>query len=117
MRRGVRRTRILVSGCTIAVEPYRQAVEKACANARALGAAQGDRLTLGIHAENGSSGTAATDDQDLDAQVDFTVLALTMDAQGHVTSAVGDMAEPALTISADGGNRHPGPCAVQTGAG
>ena len=93
----------LVSGCTIAVEPYRQAVEKACANARALGAAQGDRLTLGIHAENGSSGTAATDDQDLDAQVDFTVLALTMDAQGHVTSAVGDMAEPALTISADGG--------------
>lgn len=97
----------LVSGCTIAVDQYRDAVEKACANARALGAAQGDRLALGFQVENGSSGSAATDDQDLTAQVDLTVLALTADAQGHVTSAVGDMAEPALTISADGGVNAP----------
>lgn len=102
----------LLSGCTIAVDRYRDAVEKACANARALGAAQGDTLALGIQAENGSSGNTATDDQDLRAQVDFTVLALTADSKGHVTSAVGDMAEPAFSVGADGWVEEPDP--VQT---
>ena len=57
----------LLSGCTIRVDRYRDAVAKACTNASALGAA------------------------------------LTLDADGRVTSAIGDMAEPALTIAADGG--------------
>ena len=63
----------LLSGCTIRVDKYRDAVAKACTNASALGA------------------------------VDLTVVALTLDADGRVTSAIGDMAEPALTIAADGG--------------
>ena len=39
----------------------------------------------------------------MNAEVDLTVVALTLDADGRVTSAIGDMAEPALTIAADGG--------------
>ena len=97
----------LLSGCTIAVDRYRDAIEKACADAAALGAAKGDVLTLGVEAANGSSSLTATDDQDVNAQLDVTAVALTRDADGHVTSAVGDMTEPALTVSADGGMSAP----------
>ena len=93
----------LLSGCTIRVDKYRDAVAKACANAEALGAAKGDRVSVGVEAENASSNVTATDDRDVNAQIDLTVMALTLDAEGRVTSAVGDMAEPALTVAADGG--------------
>lgn len=93
----------LLSGCTIRVDRYRDAVAKACANAVALGAAKGDRVSLGVEAENASSDITATDDKDVNAEVDLTIVALTLDADGRVTSAIGDMAEPALTIAADGG--------------
>ncbi len=93
----------LLSGCTIAVDRYRDAVAKACENAEALGAAKGDELALGVEASNGSSSLTATDDRDVNAQLDITVVALTKDSDGRVTSAVGDMTEPALTVSADGG--------------
>ena len=85
------------------VDKYRDAVAKACTNASALGAAKGDRVSLGVEAENASSDITATDDKDVNAEVDLTVVALTLDADGRVTSAIGDMAEPALTIAADGG--------------
>ena len=84
----------LLSGCTIAVDRYRDAVTRACANARALGAAKGDRAALGIEAVNGTSDITATDDKDVNAQVD---------ADRRVTSAIADMAEPALTVVSDGG--------------
>lgn len=92
----------LLSGCTIVVEPYRDAILRACENAKALGAAKGDHVTLGIEAGNASSGSAAIDDKDLMAQVDTTLAALTMDENDRVTSAVVDMTEPAMTVSADG---------------
>ena len=93
----------LLSGCTIRVDKYRDAVAKACASAAPLGGAKGDRVSLGVEAENASSDITATDDKDVNAEVDLTVVALTLDADGRVTSAIGDMAEPALTIAADGG--------------
>ena len=70
----------LLSGCTIRVDKYRDAVAKACTNASALGAAKGDRVSLGVEAENASS-----------------------DVTARGSSAFGDMAEPALTFAADGG--------------
>ena len=93
----------LLSGCTIAVDRYRDAIEKACANAEALGAAKGDHIGLGVEAANASSDVTATDDKDVNAQVDVTIVALTMDSDGRVTSAIGDMTEPALTVMSDGG--------------
>ena len=92
----------LLSGCTIAVDRYRDAVTRACANARALGAAKGDRAALGIEAVNGTSDITATDDKDVNAQVDVSIVALTTDADRRVTSAIADMAEPALTVVSDG---------------
>ena len=92
----------LLSGCTIAVDRYRDAVAKACTNAEPLGAAKGDRISLGMEAANASSDVTATDDKDVNAQVDVTIVALTTDSDGRVTSAIGDMAEPALTVMSDG---------------
>lgn len=66
----------LLSGCTIRVDQYRDAVAKACTNASALGAAKGDRVSLGVEAENASSDITATDDKDVNAEVDLTVVAL-----------------------------------------
>lgn len=97
----------LLSGCTIAVDRYRDAVTKACAQAAARGAAKGDRVSLGIEAVNASSDVTATDDRDLNAEVDVSIVALTRDADDRVTSAVADMAEPALTVTADGGMAAP----------
>ena len=92
----------LLSGCTIAVDRYRDAVTRACANAKALGAAKGDRAALGMEAVNGSADVTATDDKDVNAQADVSIVAMTTDADGRVTSAVADMAEPALIVAADG---------------
>ena len=93
----------LLSGCTIAVETYRDAVVKACSQAKALGAAQGDTLALGMAAVNASSSLSATDDQDVNAEVDVTMAVLTTDDKGHVTSALCDVAEPGFTVGQDGG--------------
>lgn len=93
----------LLSGCTIAVDRYRDAVVKACSQAKALGAAKGDRVSLGVEAVNASSDVTATDDKDVNAEIDISLVALTLDAEGRVTSAVADMAEPALTVMSDGG--------------
>lgn len=60
-------------------------------------------MSLGVEAVNGSSDVTATDDRDVNAEIDISLVALTLDAEGRVTSAVADMAEPALTVASDGG--------------
>ena len=92
----------LLSSCTIAVDGYRDAVVRACENAKALGAARGDRAALGMAVRNAAQSLTASDDKDVTAQVDITAAALTLDADSRVTSAVADVAEPALTVGADG---------------
>lgn len=92
----------LLSGCTIAVEPYREAILRACENAKALGAAQGDRITLGIEAGNGTAGLTGSGNKEVQAQVDTTLAVVTMDEDARVTSAIIDMTEPAVTVGADG---------------
>jgi hypothetical protein len=92
----------LLSTCTIAVDGYRDAVVRACENAKAVGSARGDRAVLGVSVRNDTKELTADDDHDVTAQVDITVTALTLDADGRVTGAVADVAEPALTVGADG---------------
>ena len=92
----------LLSTCTIAVDGYRDAVVRACENAKAVGSARGDRAMLGVAVRNDTKDLTAADDHDVTAQVDITATALTLDADGRVTGAVADVAEPALTVSADG---------------
>lgn len=92
----------LLSTCTIAVDGYRDAVVRACENAKAVGSARGDHAVLGVSVRNDTKDLTADDDHDVTAQVDITVAALTLDADGRVTGAVADVAEPALTVGADG---------------
>ena len=92
----------LLSTCTIAVDGYRDAVVRACENAKAVGSARGDRAVLGVSVRNDTKDLTADDDHDVTAQVDITVSALTLDADGRVTGAAADVAEPALTVGADG---------------
>ena len=92
----------LLSGCTIAVDGYRDAVVRACENAKAVGSARGDRAVLGVSVRNDTKDLTADDDHDVTAQVDITVTALTLDADDRVTGAIADVTEPALTVSADG---------------
>lgn len=92
----------LLSTCTIAVDGYRDAVVRACENAKAVGSARGDRAVLGVSVRNETKDLTADDDHDVTAQVDITVTALTLDADDRVTGAVADVAEPALTVGADG---------------
>ena len=101
-RNGLPQDADLVSGCTIAVDRYRDAVVRACEQAKALGAAQGDRVTLNLIAADLPQDLAATDDQDAHVRADITLAALTVDGEGRVTSAIGDMTQPQLTVSADG---------------
>ncbi len=93
----------LLSGCTIKVEDYRDAVAAACDRAEALGAASGDSLALGIEAADATAGgLQATESRDARPQLDLTAAALTVNESGRVTSAVCDMAEPSVTVDAAG---------------
>lgn len=92
----------LLSGCTIAVEAYRDAILRACENAKVLGAAQGDRIALGVEAGNGAANLTARDEKGVLAQVNTTLAVVTMDENTRVTSALVDETEPAVTVGADG---------------
>ena len=92
----------LLSGCTIAVDGYRDAVVRACENAQVLGAARGDTVKLGVEVAEMPQGLAGTDDKDAQVQAKITLAVVTMDENARVTSAIGDMTEPELTVSADG---------------
>lgn len=92
----------LLSGCTIKVDGYREAVAAACAQAKAMGAAEGDSLALGVETTDASKTLQATADKDAVPQLDVTAAALTVNASGRVTSAVCDEAEPSLTVDGKG---------------
>ena len=92
----------LLSGCTIAVDGYRDAVVRACENAQVLGAARGDTVRLGVEVDEMPQGLVGTDDKDAQVQAKITLAVVTMDENARVTSAIGDMTEPELTVSADG---------------
>ncbi|MBU3820392.1 MAG: hypothetical protein H9864_08520 [Candidatus Faecalibacterium intestinavium] len=93
----------LLSGCTIKIEGYRDAVAAACKRAEAIGSAEGDTLSLGVEATSPAGGTLkATDDKDASAEIDITAVVVTLDAAGRVTGALWDEAEPVLTVAADG---------------
>lgn len=93
----------LAAGCTIGVEGFIQAVTKACANARELGATGADTLSLGIVSVNSSGNKAATDDADGKLEMDSTIVAMTKDADGKVTSAICDGVQVSFTVTSDGG--------------
>ena len=67
-----------------------------------LGAARGDTVKLGVEVAEMPQGLTGTDDKDAQVQAKITLAVVTMDENARVTSAIGDMTEPELTVSADG---------------
>lgn len=92
----------LLSGCTIKVDGYREAVAVACAQAKAMGAAEGDSLALGMETADISKILQATADKDAVPRLNVTAAALTVNESGRVTSAICDVAEPSLTVNSKG---------------
>ena len=93
----------LLSGCTITVEGYRDAVARACELAQPVGSASGDTLTLGVEVSSPAGAELkATEDKDAAAKVDINAVAITMDKSGRVTGAIWDETEPQLTVGTDG---------------
>lgn len=92
----------LKAGCTISIDRYQEAVLRACGAAKTEGAAQGDRLAVGMSAEKADDSRDASDDADGITGLNITAAAVTMDSKGRVTSAFCDAAEPRLTVVSDG---------------
>lgn len=88
-----------VAGCTIRVEPYVTAIEKACKNAQSLGAKATDSIRLGTVLHVGGRKTAF--EKPGVAQITATFALLSKDKNGYVSSAVLDEVEPALEVKED----------------
>lgn len=96
----------MLSGCTIDVGGYVEALQKACRTAAVLGAAENDSLALGTVLKAG--GIDAAFDKPGTAQVTATMALLSKDSAGAVTSAVLDEIQPELEVANNGGMTVPG---------
>ena len=82
----------LVSSVTIKINPYKEAIEKAVANAKNLGADASDKLGLGVITTIAKSKDATADAVGL-AQAYSTYTVATFDADGKVTSSIIDASQ------------------------
>ena len=79
----------LAAGCTIHIGDFQAAVAQAVENADVLGAQAGDKLGIGVMTSIADSADAAADAEGV-AQTSTTVSALTVNAEGVITSAIID---------------------------
>ncbi len=91
----------LVSSVTIKINPYKEAIEKAVANAQNLGADASDKLGLGVVTTISKSKDAAADKEGL-AQAYSTYTVATFDADGKVTSSIIDASQANVNFDAAG---------------
>ena len=91
----------LVSSVTIKINPYKEAIEKAVANAQNLGADASDKLGLGVVTTISKSKDATADNEGL-AQAYSTYTVATFDADGKVTSSVIDASQANVNFDAAG---------------
>ncbi len=91
----------LVSSVTIKIDPYKEAIEKAVANAQSLGADASDKLGLGVVTTIAKSKDATADKEGL-AQAYSTYTAATFDADGKVTSSIIDASQANVNFDAKG---------------
>ena len=91
----------LVSSVTIKINPYKEAIEKAVANAQNLGADASDKLGLGVVTTISKSKDATADNEGL-AQAYSTYTVATFDADGKVTSSIIDASQANVNFDAAG---------------
>jgi len=91
----------LVSSVTIKINDYKEAVEKAIANAQDMGATADDKLGLGINTTIDKSKDAAADAEG-QTQAYSIYTAATFDADGKITSNVIDASQATVKFDAAG---------------
>lgn len=91
----------LISSVTIKINPYKEAIEKAVANAQNLGADASDKLGLGVVTTIAKSKDATADAAGL-AQAYSTYTVATFDADGKVTSSIIDASQSNVNFDATG---------------
>ena len=91
---------VVAAGCTIMVNEFVGAIEKAFANLTDSAATASSALKLGVNVEQ-STGDA-TEEKDGSNQVETTVFAAAVDAEGKVLTAASDCVQVKFTFNATG---------------
>ena len=91
---------VVAAGCTIMIHEFVGAIEKAFANLADSAATASSALKLGIHTEQSTKD--ATEEKDGQNQVETTVFAAAVDAEGKVLVAASDCVQVKFTFTAAG---------------
>ncbi|MBR2446159.1 MAG: hypothetical protein IKB28_05760 [Clostridia bacterium] len=103
---------VINAGCTIMINEFVLAIEKAVNNAADSAATSAHTLKLGVHTEQ--TCTDATEEKAGKNQVETTFFAAAVDADGKVVVASSDVAQVAFTFDAAGASTYDLNKAVQT---
>ncbi len=103
---------VISAGCTIMINEFVLAIEKAVNNAADSAATSAHTLKLGVHTEQ--TCTDATEEKAGKNQVETTFFAAAVDADGKVVVASSDVAQVAFTFDAAGASTYDLTKAVQT---
>ena len=91
---------VVAAGCTIMVNEFVGAIEKAFANLTDSAATASSALKLGVNVEQTTAD--ATEEKDGSNQVETTVFAAAVDAEGKVLTAASDCVQVKFTFNATG---------------
>ena len=91
---------VITAGCTIMIHEFVGAIEKAFANLADSTATASSSLKLGIHTEQTTKD--ASEDADGSNQIETTVFAAAVDAEGKVLTAASDCVQVKFTFNATG---------------
>lgn len=91
----------LAAGCTLYIGGFQEVVAQAVANAVPMSAQPGDKLGLGVTTNIAKSKDATADENGL-AEAYTTVTAVTVNADGYITSAVIDAVQADVNFDASG---------------
>ncbi len=103
---------MLNAGCTIKIDEFVLAVEKAYNNAKASEAVAADTLKVGMYTK--PSYADATEEKNGTAQVDTTVFAAAIDAEGKVSAVATDCVSVKVTFDLAGACTFDATKAIQT---
>ena len=103
---------VTTAGCTIMIDEFVRAIEKACTNAADSNVTKDHTLKLGIFSEVTSKD--ATEDKDGSQKIETTLYAAAVDAEGKIVAAKSDCAQVTFTFDAKGASTYDLTKKVQT---
>ena len=95
---------VISAGCTITVGDFINAIEKAFANLNASDATSAAAVKLGLHTEQ--TLTDATEEKDGKNQIETTVYAAAVGADGKIVAAASECVQVAFTFDAKGASTY-----------